>query len=59
MAMTAAVALHLSNYYRNEAKKLEAEHGTGVRPAWVSTDIHIALQQSKYYAALAKDLKHA
>lgn len=58
MAMTAEAARKLSDQYREEIKNLEKEYGTGVRPSWVSTDVAIARQRSKYYAVLARDIEH-
>ena len=48
--MTYEEAKATLKYHEGVIKRLEEEHGTGVRPSWVSTDIALA----HHYAAQAR-----
>lgn len=53
---TIAHANKMAEHYEKEAEGLIAQHGTGVRPSWVSTDLAIANQRAKSYRDLAASL---
>lgn len=45
--------IRFAELHEAEVKSLEAKHGTGVRPSWVSTDIAIAEMRAKAWREAA------
>lgn len=50
-------AIRMAELYDGMAEGLIEEYGTGVRPAWVSTEISIAKDQAAKYWARADSAK--
>jgi len=59
IAETIENAEKMAVHYEEQAAALIKEYGTGVRPAWVSTDLGIAHERASSYRKMAEELREA